>query len=160
MDDNNTIRPTAEPASSTTDNDAAHPDIHADSDVMAAEETVRSVHPAADIFPPLEDDEFDALVTDIKLHGLREAITLDAHNFVLEGRNRLRACRVAGITPHFKRWDERGSPLDYVVSMNLHRRHLDQGQRAMIASRTCGRGSGPTLHNVAKGCLRGRQPDY
>lgn len=46
-----------------------------------------------------------------------------------------RACLAAGIEPAFHEWDGDGDPYDYVVSKNLHRRHLNESQRAMIAAR-------------------------
>lgn len=91
-------------------------------------------HPAAEIFPLMTGAEFDALVKDIKENGLREPITLHEGE-ILDGRNRLRACEQLGIKPKFEEWDADGTPQTYVVSKNLHRRHLDASQRAMIAAR-------------------------
>jgi hypothetical protein len=52
---------------------------------------------------------------------------------VLDGRNRLKACRLAGVTPKFIQWHGHGSPVEWVVSMNLMRRHLSSSQRAVVA---------------------------
>jgi hypothetical protein len=87
------------------------------------------VHPAAELFPPLEGADFDELVQDIRANGLRTPILLDP-----DGRVRLRACRAAGVAPRFERWDGAGSPLDLVVSLNLRRRHLNESQRALLAA--------------------------
>lgn len=60
----------------------------------------------------------------------------DAHERqVLDGRNRYRACMEIGIEPMTRPWDGKGDPLDFVVSKNLHRRHLDESQRAMVADK-------------------------
>ena len=39
------------------------------------------------------------------------------------------------MNPETKEWDGRGSPLDYVVSKNLHRRHLSEAQRATVGAK-------------------------
>ena len=53
---------------------------------------------------------------------------------MLDGRNRLRACALAGVAPRFEDWRPDGtSPTAWVIATNLHRRHLDVGQRAAIA---------------------------
>jgi hypothetical protein len=94
-------------------------------------------HSIADLLPLIEGEEFDALVADILAFGLREPIvTLDGK--ILDGRNRYRACLAAGVEPLFLDFDpelDGGSPLDFVISKNLKRRHLDESQRAMAAGR-------------------------
>lgn len=94
-------------------------------------------HEAANIFPLMESDAFASLVDDIREHGQREPIAY-FEGKVIDGRNRFLACA------HLKQsveWVELGSsqighdPVAYVVSQNLHRRHLDASQRSMVAGR-------------------------
>jgi hypothetical protein len=89
-------------------------------------------HPAADLFPMMTAEELDALGEDMVEHGQRESIVL-YKSTILDGRNRYRACILKGINPRFR--DELPpDPFAFVASANLHRRHLDASQRAMIAA--------------------------
>jgi hypothetical protein len=73
------------------------------------------------------------LAEDIKQNGLQNAITL-CEGKILDGRNRFEACRIAGVEPEYETFDG-DDPLKAVISLNLMRRHLDESQRAVIASR-------------------------
>lgn len=92
------------------------------------------LHPLCEIFPRLSSAELDDLAGDIKLHGLRQPITL-LGGMILDGGNRYAACNQAGIEPRFVEYDG-GNPAAFVLSMNLHRRHLPVGQYAAIVSLT------------------------
>lgn len=92
------------------------------------------IHPAAAIFPMMSDEELRNLAADIQENGLVEPVVV-YHGQVLDGRNRLRACEIAGVSPRFEDANGNiGSPVVYVLSKNLHRRHLTQSQRAVIAA--------------------------
>ena len=89
-------------------------------------------HPACLLFPRLADAELQALAEDIRQNGLLNPIvTLDGA--ILDGRNRLAACEIAGVRPRFVEWKGEGSPLAWVVATNLMRRHLTASQRAVVA---------------------------
>ena len=90
-------------------------------------------HPLANLFPLLADRDLGELADDICTFGLRNPIVL-YEGKVLDGRNRLAACRVADIEPEFIEY-EGDEPLWFVLSHNLHRRHLSESQRAMVAAR-------------------------
>lgn len=95
--------------------------------------TLPQIHPAALLFPEMCDEDFDALVEDIKVHGLRVPIVLHEGK-VVDGRNRLQACVFARVEPQFTDWDGQGSLIDFVWSMNGPRRHLTVSQRAAVAA--------------------------
>lgn len=110
-------------------------------------------HPLANLFPLIEGNEFDELVVDVRENGLLEPIVL-LDSKILDGRNRYRAALEAevifaeDVAPILKAWerdvavacferfdpDEDGDPLSWVLSKNLHRRHLSENQRTMIAA--------------------------
>lgn len=90
-------------------------------------------HPACDMFPPMSPADFASLCEDIAKHGQRETIKTHLGQIV-DGRHRYNACCSLGIAPRFEEWDGNGSLVAYVVSLNLHRRHLDTSQRAAVAA--------------------------
>jgi hypothetical protein len=111
--------------------------------------TALKFHPLADIFPLMEGAEFDELVADIKANGLREKIDL-YQGRIVDGRNRYLALQRLGIdpsadqkqyfrkaiyahttggeiAPHERNNDDRVRA--YVISKNIHRRHLTAEQK-------------------------------
>lgn len=98
-------------------------------------------HPLANLFPLIEGKDFDELVADVRANGLREKIILHEGK-ILDGRNRYRAAIEAGRMSakalpgrDFRVFDDdEGDPLAWVLSKNLHRRHLSENQRVMIAA--------------------------
>ncbi len=65
------------------------------------------VHPAA-VFPIMSGREFDELVEDVRVIGLREPVVVTSGPLV-DGRNRVRACAAAGVVPEVCEL-ERGDP--------------------------------------------------
>jgi ParB-like chromosome segregation protein Spo0J len=95
--------------------------------------TQHRFHPLATSFPLLEGAEFDELVADVWAHGLLEPIVV-LEDMILDGRNRYRACQAAGVEPTFIPYCG-DDPAAFVVSANLHRRHLTQEQKRELAAR-------------------------
>jgi hypothetical protein len=99
---------------------------------MLIETETYTFHEAANLFPMLAAHELEALANDIKQTGLLNPIVL-YQGQIIDGRNRYLACQRAGVEPHFIQWEPNGiSPLDWVISQNIHRRHLNASQRACL----------------------------
>jgi ParB-like nuclease family protein len=117
---------------------------------------VMPVHPAADLFPRMSEQELRELGNDIKKHGLHSPITIykevgadGVHYSMLDGINRLDAMELVGIkfNLHFTKngfWMIQSpkipidaafrrcvwrNPLDFVLSANIKRRHLTAEQK-------------------------------
>ena len=79
----------------------------------------------------MNSDEQEKLTQDIRVHGLLEPI-ITFEGQILDGRHRFQACETAGVAPRFEEFVG-GDPVSYVLSKNLHRRHLTSAQKAAIA---------------------------
>lgn len=92
-------------------------------------------HPIANLFPMMNEQEYKVLREDLHKNGFRpENPIIIINDMILDGRNRYKAAIEENITPIFKKYIG-DNPLDFVISQNLHRRHLNESQRAMIAVR-------------------------
>jgi len=90
-------------------------------------------HPAVDLFPMMSENGLATLAKSIQQQGLTEAIIMH-EGLVLDGRNRVKACGLAGIEPRFIAWDgSGGSATMFVVSQQLNKRTLRGGQLAVLA---------------------------
>lgn len=114
------------------------------------EELGFKVHPAAELFPLMGEEETNDLSADIDQHDLREPLKFTKINgslHLIDGRNRILA--IARIKDEAKRnWlldrIRQGKvclpvfppdPVAYVISANLHRRHLTSEQKREIIAR-------------------------
>jgi hypothetical protein len=98
--------------------------------------TKRTVHPVADLFPMMTDEELAILAADIKANGLIHPIVVDKNGLLIDGRNRSIACEIAGIVPAVEVF-EGDDPAAYIVASNVARRHMSKGQRAMAVAMVC-----------------------
>ncbi len=107
------------------------------------------VYPAADVFPMMSPVELKELAEDIKQNGLREKITLwrdprGGERYLIDGRNRMEAMAMAGKLVGTSLRDSVGESVemslnpdrvvDYIISKNIHRRHLTPSDRARLAT--------------------------
>lgn len=84
----------------------------------------------------MQGEEYESLKADIEANGLLEPVWLHpADHSIIDGRNRHKACVELGKAPKFRYWDQQGSLVSFVVSLNLKRRHLNESQRAMVAAK-------------------------
>jgi hypothetical protein len=86
-------------------------------------------HPLADLFPMLDKESigFKALIEDIKANRQHEPVWL-YEGKILDGRNRYNACQHLGKDVLTREYIGR-DPIGFVLSINLHRRHLNASQR-------------------------------
>lgn len=88
----------------------------------------------------MADADLQRMADDIKENGQNDDI-ITHEGKILDGRNRFKACGIAGVNPRFTEYYGT-EPLAFVISHNLHRRHLNEAQRGMV---------GAKLANLQKG---------
>jgi hypothetical protein len=105
-------------------------------------------HPATEIFPMLQGEDFDALVSSIQKFGQQVPCVRDGDT-LLDGRNRLAACEKLGIQADFVEYrdvvkqrgiqpngeDEYPLPSEYILAINLNRRQLTSDQMTMVGAK-------------------------
>ncbi len=106
------------------------------------------IHPLAASFPMLSEHEMYDLAQSIKTFGMKRPIVLDPDGVLLDGRNRLEACKLAGVEPHFTTYTGTDQA-KYIWSCNVIRRHVSAGQSAMIHAMVLAE-SGDSLRTHAK----------
>ena len=118
---------------------------------MATDRKTIEAHEYAQLFPLHEGEPLWKMSDDIKANGQKEPIVL-YHGKILDGRRRALACLRAGVevsTVTFRGSDEEA--FAFVVSKNLYRRHLGEGERTLIAAKVANMPRGnPDLQNGEK----------
>jgi hypothetical protein len=137
----------------SSDNQAVSPSA-SDSTALKSWRSILPIHPAAEMFPPMSDDELRALGEDIVKNRLTSPIVLweadkKTPAVLLDGRNRLDAIEMVIGPPKVDRWTVSANgvtglvttlaghvdPYAYVISANIHRRHLTpEKKRDLIAT--------------------------
>jgi len=95
------------------------------------------IHPAAECVRLMDADELASLAASIEANGLRDKIILGRINggsvaFLVDGRNRLRACDMVGLEPQFETRDfANDDEVKAFVADKSEHRNLTKGQQAM-----------------------------
>ena len=91
------------------------------------------VHAAANIVPMMDEEQYLALVEDIRTNGFLNAVKVTGERMLIDGRNRLCASIDVSLDAPVETYNP-ADPVQYIVSENVKRRHLTVGQRAMIGT--------------------------
>jgi ParB-like chromosome segregation protein Spo0J len=99
------------------------------------------------LLPPMSNEAFESLVSSIGDSGQQEPITINEKWELLDGHNRLRACKKLKLEPIFriKKFDNPLHERLFVVDVNLQRRQLTVAQRIELSLK-----KKPILEELAK----------
>jgi len=89
------------------------------------------IHPVGQCFPMLPQSELNAMAESIRNEGQLNPCVRQG-DMLLDGRNRIEACKIAGVEPKFVEYTGE-SPVAFIVAVNLERRHLEKGQKIALA---------------------------
>lgn len=92
-------------------------------------------HQYANLFPMMSEAELKTLIDDMKANGYDTSSPIITYQgMILDGRNRYRAAAEASVIPSTVEYSG-DDPLAFVLRHNLHRRHLNETQRAGVAAK-------------------------
>lgn len=95
-----------------------------------------SNHEIADVYPMMSDKELQALISSMEAGGYDENQPIYLfEDKILDGRNRYKATKEAGIEPAFKVFEGTYKEAEKKsILLNSNRRHMSISQKAMIAA--------------------------
>jgi hypothetical protein len=112
-------------------------------------------HPLAGMFPMIEGAEFANLKADIAANGIHQPIVL-FQGQILDGRNRYKAAKECGhkFKPdNFKLFEGTLAEAEaFVISTNVHRRHLTNAQKQDFIRLMIEKNPGATNRQIARLC--------
>jgi len=94
------------------------------------------LHPHQYLIPPMSEEDYHNLVEDIKRNGILQPIDITYNNVILDGHHRVKAAKELGIKevevriPELLYVDED----EYLISVAMNKRHLTEGQKAVLAN--------------------------
>jgi hypothetical protein len=104
-------------------------------EIDAARQVLRTplkypVHPLCAVYPDYTPEALVELTCDVGAHSLRDPVTFTPDGRLLDGKNRVRACELAGVEITSDMTEvHHGDPLAFVISKNDQRRHMTEEQR-------------------------------
>ena len=111
------------------------------------------IHEFAATFPQIESDEYEQFKASIKLG--QQSPVLFFKGELLDGRNRLKACRELGIKTMAVEYSGEKTAYQLITDLNINRRHLTPGQRAAYGLRLL-----PALEQEAQGRKKAGVADH
>jgi len=110
-------------------------------------------HPLSAAFPDMDPEEYKNLLTSIRANGQREPITL-FEGKILDGWHRYRACQELDIGLLTTEFDGK-DPVDFVIDLNLQRRHLSPSQKALaiVSCETWAKVGNPNFSIAPRGTI-------
>jgi len=94
------------------------------------------LHPHQYLIPPMSEEDYHNLLEDIRQNGILQPIDITYNNVILDGHHRVKAAKELGIKevevriPELLYVDED----EYLISVAMNRRHLTEGQKAVLAN--------------------------
>jgi len=93
-------------------------------------------HPHQELIPPMSLEDYQNFLEDIRRNGILQPIDITYNNVILDGHHRVKAAMELGIKeievriPELLYVDED----EYLISVAMNRRHLTEGQKAVLAN--------------------------
>lgn len=119
-------------------------------------DVIKGIHPDCNSVPDIGRRDFDSLVDSIEIHGLTTPIQIDEQGLLVDGRCRLRACHVLGVSLTDDQIQVSEVDSAAIADANFARRHLTRGQKAMRACRLLDEERAKAKERKKAGAAKGR----
>lgn len=103
-------------------------------DEIAPHYGLTGVHEVVTWFPEIGDEEFTALVENVREQGFQQEVVATTDGVLVDGRHRLQVAWIIGRDPTIRRVPI-VDPYLWALNANLHHRHLSKSQQVAIGSR-------------------------